>query len=202
MAMARNISYGDFYEGCYEGYFDPIYIEEISRTVTSQSFISSQSLQNFAIPQELYYSTKSNLCNIKVIEKNKQLFRTFKIDFILSEAEQEQRQKKEIAKVISFLEDENYVIIQNVKDLHNYLEKLLIDDIEDIYIFLQEFVQYLRNKKIRAELSVYEDEIFIHIFFKKHEPIERIDKIIDELYDLLGKWEYLTFINIGDAFEN
>ena len=72
--MARNISYGDFYEGCYEGYFDPIYIEEISRTVTSQSFISSQSLQNFAIPQELYYSTKSNLCNIKVIEKINNFF--------------------------------------------------------------------------------------------------------------------------------
>ena len=110
--------------------------------------------------------------------------------------------EEKIESIFSFLKEKDVFLIENKRNLELTLKSLLSKEIEEFYHFLQELTNYLQEEKLKAELSSEHDRIFIFIIFNEKESSERVEEVLDRVYDLLLRNKHLTFISIGEEFRD
>jgi len=87
------------------------------------------------------------------------------------------------------------------EELINYAKNLNLEELLTLSHFIKDFDIWLKKNKLRAELLIRDNNIFIYIQFPMNVPDEIIDKKMSEAYKILYKFfETLTFINIAADF--
>jgi len=89
----------------------------------------------------------------------------------------------------------------NKKELLNYAKELNPEEILTLSHFIKDFDTWLKENKLRAELFIRNNNVFIYIKFPMNIPDEVIDKKMSEAYKILYNFfETLTFVNIAADF--
>jgi len=87
------------------------------------------------------------------------------------------------------------------EELINFAKNLNPEELLTLSHFIKDFDMWLKENKLRAELLIGDNNIFIYIQFPMNFSDEIIDKKMSEAYKILYKFfETLTFINIAADF--